>query len=51
MILDVARPTSTLQHVNADKVVQRYMAAKSQNLGDYPYHIEVGTTVLSFPQC
>lgn len=49
MILDVARPTSSLQHVNVDKVVQRYMTAKSQNLGDYPYHIEVSSSTLSFP--
>lgn len=40
MIVDVARPVSAL-HRNADKEVQRYMAAKCQKLGDYPYHIEV----------
>lgn len=40
MIVDVARPVSSL-HRNADKEVQRYMAAKCQNLGDYPHHIEL----------
>ncbi|KAJ9125402.1 hypothetical protein QFC22_000362 [Naganishia vaughanmartiniae] len=44
MIVDVARPVSSL-HRNVDKEVQRYMATKCQNLGDYPHHIELYRTI------
>jgi hypothetical protein len=41
MILDIGRPASSLHHYSVEKEVQRYMAAKCQNLADYPGHAEV----------
>ncbi|GHJ85452.1 hypothetical protein NliqN6_1854 [Naganishia liquefaciens] len=41
IILDVGRPASTLHQQSTEKVVQRYMSTKCQNLANYPNHIEL----------